>query len=160
MTQQRSSIKIVDETERPDGSIESGTVSFESTVLTMAIFDAQRTAFEAVQAAIDGITIGRVVETKQGGLTTFVEFPIPATDPDAQVERRWKIIGRIDSAARGFKAWSRTIPAADITDKLPTEERLDPASTAFTDLKTAVEAYAKDDGDDIIVTRVILVGKT
>lgn len=156
---QRSRMKFHDETQRSDGSVESSTITFESAQLTAANFDAQRTLWDNLVTSTTALSLGLLVQETQGGLTTYTGAPVPAADPDAQRERKWKVVGYVNSGARGFPAWSRTIPCADITNKLPTEERLDPAHATYTTLKADLEAYATDNGDPIIVERVILVGR-
>lgn len=160
MTVQFSSHTINDETQRASGSVENSTVSWESTIVDAANFDAERTKFGNLTTAITALSLGRLIRTRQAGLVTATDLPrSPASDPDAQRERRWKLVGTVNSGARLFPAWTRSIAAADITDKLVTEERLDPTAATFIALKTAVEAYVLDDNDPVILDRVILVGK-
>lgn len=157
---QKARLKINDNTQRENGSVESSTITVDSAQVTDVTYTAELAKHNAFVTAIMAISLGSLVEDEFAGFTTYTGVPaVPAVDPNAQRERKWKIIGYVNNGALGYPAWRRTVPCADITDLLANTEQLDPLSTSFTNLKTAVENYVlSSSGDPIVVTRVNLTG--
>ena len=157
---QRARLLINDTTQRRDGSVENSTISVQTVVPAGDDLSTTRPLHNTFVVTTMAICLGVLVQDEFGGFTTYTAPGlVPAPDPNAQRERKWKVVGYVNSGARGYPRYSRTIAAADLAGKLPNEERLDPTNALYLNLKAAWEAYVLDDGDPIIVDRVILVGR-
>lgn len=155
-----------------DYSRERSAMSFITGDVTAVSLPGLLTQFGALRTAVDGITLGTIVEEAQYVFKTKLSNTVP-TDKNAQRERKWLVtyedttaffddpINAIPNA--GYrKVFNLEIPTADAS-KLPTTVNTDEADLTQTEIAafvTAYEAIARSPyGGDVNVLRMQLVGR-
>lgn len=126
---------------------EQSNLSLWGTTLTAANFDAQNTAANALSSAIQAISIGRLAKHALIAYDTK-DSALPAATKPAQREDKW-ILRYHDTSSRNY---SVEVPCADSQFLATNSEFFDTTVQAWTDLKTAFEAYVKSPGDSSAVT--------
>ena len=141
-----------------DYNSERSTVTVRGVELTAANFDAQYTAFVQFYDALLGITLGLRVGSKFGNDIPIVAADTPASDPNAQRERKWLVRY---SDATAMKNYKMEIPCADLS-------YLDPNNREYADLTdldvaafvTAFEAFVRSpDGNTVTIDSIQHVGR-
>jgi hypothetical protein len=141
-----------------DYNAERSTVTVRATELTAANFDAQYSAFIQFYDAIVGITLGLRIGAKFGNDIPIVAGDTPASDPNAQRERKWLVRY---SDATAMKNYTMELPCADLS-------YLDPNNREYADMTdldvaafvTAFEAFViSPDGNTVTVDSIQHVGR-
>jgi len=119
---------------------------------------AQQTAYAALFAAVEDLTIGEA--TKQIMSLNIYDTPAIPTNPFAQREMKWLVTYVGDASGKLFTI---EIAAPDITDNvLPNTDTADLTSTDWAAFVTAFEAYVRspDNGTETVtVLKAKLVGR-
>jgi len=136
---------------------EVSSVGVSAPDLTAGNFAAQATLRDAFIAAVEAVSIVSKKKTTVIAIETKIAVDF-ATNQFAQRESKWLV--RCTESGTG-NAVSFEIPCADLSLLEVNGERLDPASTEYADLVTAVEAYVRsNDNVAVVVSEVVFVGRT
>lgn len=140
-----------------DFSEERSSVDFGIVDLTAGNIAANLTAFDTVQAAIEGVILGEVATRRLVAVDEVVSAVIP-TNAFAQRELKWLV--RYTDTVNG-KSGSLEIPTANPTGILiPGTDRMDLTETAPTALVTALETNGRTvDGNTFNIAGIFLVGR-
>lgn len=142
-----------------DYTPERSTIAMESDVLTAANFDAQYTAFQSLLTAIAAITEGLRIGYDFSNREETVGPKTPASAETAQRERKWLVYYH---EVTGGAEKKMEIPCALLTGHLDPNARerahIGDAGNVD-DFVTAFEAFAQSSGGNILVDRIVHVGR-
>jgi len=133
-----------DNTEKPDGTPETGSFRVPITTVTAANYTAVQTALNDLQGALNAITIGDLQRTVTESSIFNTANPIPSTNPLAQRENKYLL--RYHDSINGQK-FRVSIPTADLSVHMTNSEFIDLASGAGANLKTFFEAVVVSPND-------------
>lgn len=149
-----------------DASDEVGFFGGYGELVTEEDYDAQRAAFVAFVTAVDGITIGQIVETEYAGILTVVNPIAVPTNPVAQREN--KLLVRYYDAIN-FAKFTLSIPTINLTNLVFEADARDFVSktlwvgggTNMSTFVTAFQAFAKNPltGNATVIKSLQFVGR-
>lgn len=141
-----------------DYNSERSTVRVRSTTITAANHDAQYAAFISFYDAMMAITLGLRVGATFGNEFPIVDASTPASDVNAQRERKW-LVRYTDGTA--MKSYKMEIPCADLTYlDANNREYADLTDTDVAAFVTAFEAFVlSQDGNAVTVDSIQHVGR-
>jgi len=141
-----------------DYSNEKSSFNVTSITANAGNLAAQQTAYAALFAAVEALTIGEA--TKQIMNLEIYNTPAIPTNPYAQREMKWLVQYQGDSSGKLF---SIEIAAPDVTDNVvPNTDVADLTSTDWAAFVTAFESYVRspDNGTETVtVVGARLVGR-
>lgn len=128
---------------------EKSTVHFDIDELTAANFDANNGLMDALLTQVQNITEGVVIRRTRTVFSLGAGSG-EASDPNAQRERKWRLIYEDDVTA---KRYQREIPTAKLTSGaqgtlLPNSDDANMAATLWVDFKTAFDAIVTSPDDN------------
>lgn len=138
---------------------EKTTTTLTSTVLTAANFDAQVTAWAALRAAMQALTLGTVFQHSLAQVVAVSD--IPASDPFAQREMKWLINYHDTVTGKKFQS---ELGTADLGNDhlLAGTDDADLTDSDWTDYITAFQAFTKspdNPANGVLVDTVYFVGR-
>jgi hypothetical protein len=136
-----------------DGEV--STMQVHAADLTAANFDAQETLRDALETAVENLTLGNVFKTEKGNATLYSKAQ-PESE-HAQRETKWLVMYEDDTT---YKQHNYEVPTADL-EQLPADgKELDLTAGVGLAFVTAFEAYALSPaGNTCTVQRIIHVGR-
>lgn len=142
-----------------DESLEKTTVAVTSQALSAGNFAAQETAWTALRAAIQALTLGGTVQHSLGQVTPL-SYVVP-TDAFAQRELKWLVTYTGDTSGKSFQI---EIGSADLAGgrKVAGSDKADMTHADWQAFKTAFEAFARSPDDlteTVTVTGATFVGR-
>ena len=136
---------------------ERSAVSVNVGDITSGVFDALVTSTNALQSAIEGVSLG-LATSKQLSTKELLAAPDEAPDDKTdQREAKW-LVRAYDAVT--FASMTFEIPCADLGLLQENSKRMDISAGAGLTLKNAIEDTVKSpNGNDVVVVEVVHVGR-
>ena len=152
------SLTLNDNTLKPNGEPESGTIKLPIVTLTAGNLTATLTLISDLINGLEGITIGNPAKSEVVLSRTIISVEPAAT---AQAQRENKFLLRYHGATNGQK-FVASLPTADLDQVMTNSEFVDLSTGAGAALKSAFEALVKspnDAAEAVVLDSVQFVGR-